>query len=50
MVSNFQSDELYRSWSEIINFIGGDSLAVLTDLVRWTSSLRVPHQAWKYRD
>jgi len=37
MVSSFWSDELYRSWSEIINFIGGDSLEVLTDLVRWTS-------------
>jgi hypothetical protein len=50
MVSSFWSDELYRSWSEIINFIGGDSVEVLIDLVHWTSSMRVPHQACKYSD
>ena len=42
MVSSFWSYKLYRSWSEIINFIGDDSLEVLTDLVHWTSNLRVP--------
>jgi len=36
MVSSFWSDELYRSWSEIINFIGGDSLEVLTHCGRVT--------------